>query len=611
MSNVRKNQSNNIIKSPFILQGEFKLKTQLENKDYLLTNFTMMKDSNYNNYSIGKGAFGELFLIKSKSNGKLYALKQINKKKVIESGASLEIIKREISIHIRITHPYIVKLHSTSEDDKNYNMIMDYIPNGTLFSLIQKLHGLKENEAFKYFIQVASAIQFLHYNGLAHRDIKPENILLDDNKNVKLCDFGWCVDISKGERVTFCGTYEYMAPEIVKEQYYDYGIDIWSLGVLLYEMIHGFSPFRAHNNTKDAMKELFDNITHIKLEFHKNISKECKDLIEKLLSDRNKRIKINDIFEHPWVRKFEKEYFPDFNREDEEKKKVDWGKEFEIIDEKNNSKVNVNKQNKIFNNETKIKIDQVKKKQNVLFSDDSDEDIEKKEKKEKIEKIEKKEKNEKIENNKVLKKNENEINQEVKPIIFDENREKKQHIKRNKINYDDDEDVTISTGILDEKIDPELENIFRNANMKKNKKKNNKNENKENKIIKEKDYFSNQNQNKIKILSETQNELKDLHEGDEFNFLKDLNNKRGFIKRQNDPSKMLNMNFLPKDLLYNENNYQDSTQSILRTIDLIEKSQRIQEEKKQKKVKKNEEPPKESFIDSMLSVFKCGQCKGN
>ncbi len=596
MSNVRKNKYQKNIKSPFILKGEFKLNTQLENKDYLLSNFTMMKDSNYNNYSIGKGAFGELFLIKLKSNGKLYALKQVNKKKVIESGASLEIIKREISIHSRITHPYIVKLHSTSEDEKNYNMIMDYIPNGTLFSLIQKLHGLKENDAFKYFIQVASAIQFLHYNGLAHRDIKPENILIDDNKNIKLCDFGWCVDISKGERVTFCGTYEYMAPEIVKEQYYDYGIDIWSLGVLLYEMIHGFSPFRAHNNTKDAMKEIFDNITHIKLEFHRNISNECKDLIEKLLSDKNKRIKINDIFEHPWVKKFEKEYFPNFNRE-EEKKKVDWGKEFEMEDEKDDININVNKY-KINNNnnEKQNKNEQVKKKQNILFSDDSDEDIKKYEKKEK---------------NKILKKNENILNQEVKPIIFDENREKKQHIKRNKINYDNDDDVTISTGILDEKIDPELENIFRNANKKKNEKKNNKKENKENKKIKEKDYFSNPIQDNKKILSETQNELKDLHEGDEFNFLKDLNNTRGFIKRQNDPSKMLNMNFLPKDLLYNETNYKDSTQSILRTIDLIEKSQRIQEEKKQKNIKKKEEPPKESFIDSILNVFKCGQCKGN
>jgi hypothetical protein len=266
-------------------------------------------------------------------------------------------------------------------------------------------------------------------------------------------------------------------------------------------------------------------------------------------------------------------------------------------EEKDDININVNKY-KINNNnnEKQNKNEQVKKKQNILFSDDSDEDIKKYEKKEK---------------NKILKKNENILNQEVKPIIFDENREKKQHIKRNKINYDNDDDVTISTGILDEKIDPELENIFRNANKKKNEKKNNKKENKENKKIKEKDYFSNPIQDNKKILSETQNELKDLHEGDEFNFLKDLNNTRGFIKRQNDPSKMLNMNFLPKDLLYNETNYKDSTQSILRTIDLIEKSQRIQEEKKKKNIKKKKETPKKSFIDSILKGIKIGQCKGN
>jgi serine/threonine protein kinase len=112
---------------------------------------------------------------------------------------------------------------------------------------------LPEKESFKYFIQVTAAVQFLHSIGLAHRDIKPENILLDEDRNVKLCDFGWCVDVSKGERMTFCGTYEYMAPEIVDEKYYDYSIDVWSLGVLLYEMIHGFSPFRPNKKNSKIL----------------------------------------------------------------------------------------------------------------------------------------------------------------------------------------------------------------------------------------------------------------------------------------------------------------------------------------------------------------------
>jgi len=105
---------------------------------------------------------------------------------------------------------------------------------------------MDERNAFKYFIQTVSAINFLHSNELVHRDIKPENLLLDEFNNIKLCDFGWCVRIEDDEqRKTFCGTYEYMAPEVINEEYYNKSIDIWSLGILLYELLHGYSPFRV------------------------------------------------------------------------------------------------------------------------------------------------------------------------------------------------------------------------------------------------------------------------------------------------------------------------------------------------------------------------------
>ena len=104
---------------------------------------------------------------------------------------------------------------------------------------------MDEKTAFKYFIHTASAVLFLHENNLVHRDLKPENLLVDENNNVKLCDFGWCVELSMGNRITFCGTYEYMAPEIIKEKPYNQGIDVWSLGILLYELVHCFSPFRV------------------------------------------------------------------------------------------------------------------------------------------------------------------------------------------------------------------------------------------------------------------------------------------------------------------------------------------------------------------------------
>lgn len=291
--------------SSFLSKGIF-LNNQISSDPYYnFTNFEFVFTSNRQLKCIGSGAFGNLYLARNKLDNKHFAIKQVNKDKVIETGAPLSIIKREIGYHIKLIHPGIVRLFSQYEDSKNFYMIMEFIPKGTLFQEIQKNKGLSEEKTFKYFIQVASAIHFLHQNGLAHRDIKPENILIDNDGNAKLCDFGWCVDVSKGERSTFCGTYEYMAPEIVNDQMYDYSTDIWSLGVLLYEMIHSYSPFRAKLNN-DAMTDIFKNIKERKYTIDKPISLECSEIIDKLLtSDTKQRIKVNEIFEASWVKKRE------------------------------------------------------------------------------------------------------------------------------------------------------------------------------------------------------------------------------------------------------------------------------------------------------------------
>lgn len=267
------------MRSMFMKMGVF-MKEIIEDPVYDFKNFEFVKNKTTKRVEeLGAGAFGDVFLAKNKVNGKLYAIKQMEKARILESGVSLDIIYREISIHRRIQHENIVKLYSHFENEENFYLVMDYSNSGTVFNLIKKSKGVDEKKAFKYFIQTVAAVHFLHEHGLVHRDLKPENLLIDQQGNVRLCDFGWCVDITTGNRITFCGTYEYMAPEILKEMPYDYAIDVWSLGILLYELIHGYSPFRAQNEENDEYQEIFKNVLKYNFKIDKNISKNCKDLI--------------------------------------------------------------------------------------------------------------------------------------------------------------------------------------------------------------------------------------------------------------------------------------------------------------------------------------------
>ena len=280
---------------------------------------------------IGHGAFGDLYLAHHKTDNKPYAIKHISKQRVVNEGCPLSIIYQEISIQLMLNHPNIVRLYSYYENQRDIYLIEEYLPNGTLFTKIHKNKHLNEKESFHYFIQMTNAITFLHENDFVHRDIKPENILLDENNNIKLCDFGWCVSLHQNEkRTTFCGTFEYMAPEIVCEENYDAAVDIWALGILLYEMLHGYSPFRSlEQNDEEEYKGIFRNILKMEYTINEklNISKECVQLIKLLLEgDSGERISAMEIYFCSWVKKFEeierkRLYEEKVQKEKEDKKK--------------------------------------------------------------------------------------------------------------------------------------------------------------------------------------------------------------------------------------------------------------------------------------------------
>ena len=250
---------------------------------------------------LGIGSYGRVYLVTNKFNNKKYALKVINKNKLMQIYADCRLVHNEVELHSKLNHPNIIKLYNMKETENEIQILLEYAQNGNLFDIIQKNNGLDELKAFEYFIQIVNAVYFLHQNNIIHRDIKPENILIGENNVLKLCDFGWAKELNVNKRATFCGTMEYMAPEIVGSEMYDFSVDIWSLGILLYELIMGHSPFRS--------KSKKDRNIMIKIKKHdlvfdkdKNISKECIDLINRLLDvNPETRLKIKDIFEHPFI----------------------------------------------------------------------------------------------------------------------------------------------------------------------------------------------------------------------------------------------------------------------------------------------------------------------
>ena len=313
VNSLKRRQSENLTEQyVFITSGDFKEKTNFDKK-YSYENFTKVIEDIFPK-QLGSGSFGRVFLVSHNETKKLYALKVIEKRKLLMSYGKLDIIYNEINIHSKLDHENIIKLYNVYEDNENINIILEYAQNGNLYELIAKQkNGFSEYKAFEYFIQVVNAVYYLHNNNIIHRDIKPENILIGDDNKIKLCDFGWAKELTLENRSTFCGTVEYMAPEIVGSENYDYGVDIWSLGILLYELLYGHSPFRA-DNTKNVML----NIKSHELTYedkNKNISHSCKDLIKKLLNNNpQKRYKIKDILEHPFVKKHSEKYLSTFKK---------------------------------------------------------------------------------------------------------------------------------------------------------------------------------------------------------------------------------------------------------------------------------------------------------
>ena len=248
---------------------------------------------------IGKGGFGLVWKVTHKKTQKVYCIKVIEKAGIIQQKLEAQ-MNREIEIMYILNHPHCLRLKNHFEDDQNFYLVMPLAHKGQLYRVLRKFRKFDERTAAQILRETISALQYLHSfkPPIIHRDIKPENLLLNNGGRVLLADFGWS-NFSDGDvRKTFCGTPEYIAPEMLLKKGHDTRVDIWSIGVLMFELLAGYSPFVAKNN-----QDLYQNIRRLKIQWPKDMPPLAKNLIGKILKlNPLDRPSLEEILNHQWFK---------------------------------------------------------------------------------------------------------------------------------------------------------------------------------------------------------------------------------------------------------------------------------------------------------------------
>jgi len=230
---------------------------------------------------IGKGSFGKVFLVREKQTNEMFALKVLKKDNIIKRN-QVEHTKTERSVLGYVKHPFIVGLNMAFQSKDKLYFVLDYCAGGELFFHLGKVGKFSEQRACFYAAEITLAIDYVHDLDIVYRDLKPENVLLDSRGHVRLTDFGLSKEgISKSSSGanSFCGTPEYLAPEILNRQGHGRAVDWWSLGALLYEMLTGLPPFYCRDREK-----LFEKIRRGTLEYPKYLSSRAQQILRGLLT---------------------------------------------------------------------------------------------------------------------------------------------------------------------------------------------------------------------------------------------------------------------------------------------------------------------------------------
>ena len=234
---------------------------------------------------IGKGTFGQVYQVRKKDTNRIYAMKVLSKKVIVQKKEVAHTVgERNILVRTAMSEsPFIVGLKFSFQTENDLFLVTDYMSGGELFWHLQKEGRFDEKRAKFYIAELILAIQHLHKNDIVYRDLKPENILLDANGHIALCDFGLSkANLNKNDTTnTFCGTTEYLAPEVLLDEAgYTKMVDFWSLGVLVFEMCCGWSPFYAEDT-----QQMYKNIAFGKVRFPRDtLSQEGRNFVKGLLN---------------------------------------------------------------------------------------------------------------------------------------------------------------------------------------------------------------------------------------------------------------------------------------------------------------------------------------
>ncbi|CAH8617745.1 unnamed protein product [Heterobilharzia americana] len=244
-----------------------------EDKKASLDDFEIVK-------TIGEGNFGKVYLAVSRKTNQALAIKVL-KKDAVKQRKEVDNVMSERNVLVKsLNHPFLCKLHFSFQSTNKLYFVLDYINGGELFYHIQRERMFTEPRVRFYAAQIASALGYLHSENIIYRDLKPENILLDSKGYAILTDFGLCKQNPENQSttLTFCGTPEYLAPEILRKQPYDFSVDWWCLGCVTYEMLHGLPPFYSENRA-----QMYRYILERPLKIRTTVTLSTQDILMRLL----------------------------------------------------------------------------------------------------------------------------------------------------------------------------------------------------------------------------------------------------------------------------------------------------------------------------------------